>query len=122
MPVIARSCWGLALGLALLALGCATPPHGTIGAILGQQGDGRVFIRAAPEDLGAAQAGLRPGDEIMFIDGVQASTLSPEELSALLGGPVGAPVQLTVLRDEEVLRVTVTRTEARKYAPGAPLE
>jgi C-terminal processing protease CtpA/Prc len=121
MPAIGLSCWGLALGL-LVGLGCATPPHGTIGAILGQQSDGRVFIRAAPEDLGAAKAGLQPGDEIMFIDGVQASTLSPEELSALLGGPVGAPVQLTVLREGEVMRVTVTRTMARKYTPGMPTE
>lgn len=100
----------------LLSLACAPAPHGTIGAILGQQSDGRVFIRAAPEDLGAAKAGLQPGDEILFIDGVQASTLSPEQLSQLLGGPVGAPVDLTVIREGEVLRVTVTRTEAREYA------
>ncbi|HEY6725125.1 MAG TPA: PDZ domain-containing protein [Polyangiaceae bacterium] len=98
------------------AAGCGPPPHGTIGAILGQQNDGRVFVRDTPADLGAAQAGLQPGDEILFIDGVQASSLSPERLSEVLGGPVGADVQLTVLRDGQVLRVTVTRTEARRYS------
>ena len=108
-----------ALALAL-GSGCGPPPHGTIGAILGQQGDGRVFVRDAPPDLGAAQAGLLPGDEILFIDGVQASSLSPERLSEALGGPVGATVDLTVLREGEVLRVTVTRTEARRYSSSVP--
>ena len=101
---------------ASLGIACGPPPHGTIGAILGQQTDGRVFIRDAPADLAAAKAGLRPGDELLFIDGVQASSLSPEELSQLLGGPVGEPVQLTVLRSGEVLRMTVTRSEARRYS------
>lgn len=100
---------------------CGPPPRGTIGAILGQQGDGRLFIRDAPADLGAAKAGLKPGDEILFIDGVQASSLTPEQVSQLLNGPVGEPVQLTVIRDNEVLRVTVTRTEARRYSRTAPL-
>lgn len=116
-----RRCVGMLAFLVsvLGSSGCGPPPHGTIGAILGQQGDGRVFVRDAPPDLGAAQAGLRPGDEILFIDGVQASSLSPEQLSHVLGGPVGAPVDLTVLRDGQVLRVTVTRTEARRYT-GTP--
>jgi C-terminal processing protease CtpA/Prc len=113
-----RRCFTLvALGAsAWVGIACGPAPHGTIGAILGQQNDGRVFIRDAPADLAAAQAGLQPGDEILFIDGVQASSLSPERLSEVLGGPVGAPVQLTVLRKGEVLRITVTRSEARQYS------
>jgi len=114
-----------ALGLLTLlasvaASSCGPPPHGTIGAILGQKNDGRVFVRDAPPGLGAAEAGLRPGDEILFIDGVQASALSPEQLSEVLGGPIGAPVELTVLRDGQVLRVSVTRTEARQYSGTLP--
>src|SRR5687768_13592823 len=113
-----RRCFRLiALGAsASVGIACGPAPHGTIGAILGQQNDGRVFIRDVPPDLAAAQAGLEPGDEILFIDGVQASSLSPEELSQLLGGPVGAPVQLTLLRKGEVLRITVTRSEARRHS------
>lgn len=100
---------------------CGGPPRGTIGAILGQQSDGRLFIRDAPPDLGAAKAGLKPGDEILFIEGVQASSLTPEQVSQLLNGPVGEPVQLTVIRNKEVLRVSVTRTEARRYYKMVPL-
>ncbi len=82
-----------------------------------------MFIRDVPEDLGASEAGLKPGDEIMFVDGVEAATLAPEQLAQLLEGPVGTTVDLTVLRDGEVLRVSVTRTEARKYSrKKAPLE
>lgn len=126
MPGTAREQCQRSVGLltlvASLALsgGCGPPPHGTIGAILAQKNDGRVFVRDAPPDLGAAEAGLLPGDEILFIDGVQASSLSPEQLSQALGGVVGAPVQLTVLRDGQVLRVTVTRTEARRYSGSVP--
>lgn len=126
MPGTALEHWRRCVELLTLAatgavsIACGPPPHGTIGAILGQQGDGRVFVRDAPADLGAAEAGLRPGDEILFIDGVQASSLSPQQLSEVLGGPVGAPVQLTVLRDGQVLRITVTRTEARRYSGTLP--
>ena len=121
----ARAVSALVRALTLLASvaassACGPPPHGTIGAILGQQGDGRVFVRDAPPGLGAEKAGLRPGDEILFIDGVQASSLSPEQLSEVLGGPIGAPVDLTVLRDGQVLRLTVTRTEARQYSGTLP--
>jgi C-terminal processing protease CtpA/Prc len=97
---------------------CTPVSHGTIGAMLGQQNDGRLFIRATPQGLAAAEAGLEPGDEILFIEGIEARTLTPEQISELLGGPVGAPVQLTVLRNEEVLRVTLERTEAEKYSPA----
>ena len=125
-PEIQRSaasiCRALVAAVAVAAtVACGPPPRGTIGAILGQQGDGRLFIRDAPPDLGAAKAGLEPGDEILFIEGVQASSLTPEQVSELLNGPVGEPVQLTVVRDNEVLRVTVTRTEARRYTKTTPL-
>ena len=117
-----RRWFGLLTLLASVAASsaCGPAPHGTIGAILGQQGDGRVFVRDAPPGLGAEQAGLRPGDEILFVDGVQASSLSPEQLSEALGGPIGAPVDLTVLRDGQVVRVTVTRTEAQQYSGRLP--
>jgi len=105
-----------ALSLALLLAACGPPPPGTIGAILGHQGNGRLFIRATPAGLGAAEAGVRPGDEILFIDGIQVTGLTSDQISQMLRGPVGAPVQLTLQRGEQIIRVSVTRTEARRYA------
>jgi len=115
----------MALVLAVL-LGCGGGQRGTIGAVLGQQNDGRVYVRDAPPGLGAERAGLRPGDEILFIDGVQARKMTPNQLHQALSGPLGEPVKLTLIRNGKVMRVTVTRTEPQAYrlegepAPGAP--
>ena len=90
-------------------VGCASE-HGTIGAQLGQKGDGRLFIREVPPGLAAAQAGLQPGDEITLIDGRDARDFDEKGLHKLLAGDVGDPVKLTVLRGEKVLHVTLRRT------------
>jgi C-terminal processing protease CtpA/Prc len=103
------------LVLWLVLLGCGGSQRGTIGAVLAQRGDGRVYVRDAPEGLGAEQAGLKPGDEILFIDGIHARAMTAQQVHQALSGPVGAPVKLTVLRDGKIVRLTVTRTQARKY-------
>jgi C-terminal processing protease CtpA/Prc len=94
-----------------MTAGCASE-HGTIGAQLGQKGDGRLFIREVPPGLAAAQAGLQPGDEITLIDGRDARDFDEKGLHKLLAGDVGDPVKLTVLRGEKVLHVTLRRTPA----------
>jgi C-terminal processing protease CtpA/Prc len=103
-----------AFGSFVLALGvsaCATPV-GTVGALIGQRPDGRLLIREAPPALGAANAGLRAGDEILLIDGRDVRALRSAAIHQALTGEVGRPVRLTVLRHEQVLRVTVQRTAA----------
>ena len=107
------------LYLSLLAA-CATS-RGTIGAVIAQDSDsGRLFLREVPESLAAGQANLKPGDEILLIDGLDVRRLDPEQINALLTGDVGSPVKLTVIRQEQVLRVTLKRTEAHRLAkkPG----
>ncbi len=103
MQIIARN-----LALAL-ALACASQ-RGTIGANLGQQPDGRLFVREVPPGLAAAKAGLEPGDEVTLINGRDVRTLDEKSLHALLAGEVGDSVKLTVLRGERVIHVTVART------------
>lgn len=100
---------------------CASS-QGTIGAMIGQQRDGRLFLREVPEDLAAARAGLRPGDEVLLIDGRDVRRMTPEQVHLALSGEVGEPVKLTVLRGERVIRVTLSRTQARrlKRSEGAP--
>src|SRR5512140_648254 len=63
---------GLFAVLAVLgALGSAAcaAEQGTIGAVLGQRPDGRLFVRDVPPLLAARKSGLLPGDEILLIDG-----------------------------------------------------
>jgi len=93
-----------------VALGACRPPPGTIGAILARAPDGSLRIDEAPAGLAAAEAGLEPGDQILLIDGVDVRALDAAGVHAALSGDVGEPVKLTVIRDDEVLRVTLART------------
>lgn len=92
------------------ALGACTPPPGTIGAVLARSPDGSLRVSEAPAGLAAAEAGLAPGDQILLIDGVDVRALDAEAVHAALSGEVDEPVKLTVIRDDEVLRVTLART------------
>jgi C-terminal processing protease CtpA/Prc len=98
--------WAL-LFLALVACG---PGMGSIGAMLTKNHtDGKVIVRQVPRDMEAAQAGLEPGDEILFIDGRDARAMTADEVHQELVGPVGTTLRLTILRGETVLRLTVRR-------------
>lgn len=53
---------------------------------------------------------LRIGDEILEIDGVDAKTLTLDELTQKLRGKPNTPVTLKILRDNETLTKTLTRS------------
>lgn len=109
--------------LVTATLGACAPKKGTIGAILGQDAEGRLFVREVPAGLAAERADLRPGDEILLIDGHDARAMGPRGVHEALEGKVDEPVKLTLVRNGEVLRVTLKRTPARKHrlqgGPGA---
>jgi len=105
----------LLLAFGVLAAIACTPPRGTIGAVIAQDDQsGRLFVREVPPGLAADKAGIRPGDEILLIDGLDVRAMNPHQIHAALSGDVDAPVKLTLVRGEGVLRVTLKRTEARK--------
>jgi len=108
--------WCLVFGL----IGCAAQ-RGTIGAMLGRQPDGRLFVRQVPPELAASQAGLRAGDEILLIDGQDVRALDERQVHQALSGEVGQPVKLTLQRGNGVLRVTLKRTPVpRPRRPESP--
>ncbi len=94
---------------------------GTIGALLGQKPDGRLFVRDVPEGLAADRVGLEPGDEVLLIDGKDVRQMGERELYRALSGDIGTRVKLTVVRGDAVIRVTLVRTPAPPKArrPGA---
>lgn len=98
-----------------LAVGACGASQGTIGAVLAKDGDGRLFVRDVPTGLAASEGGLEPGDEILLIDGRDARALGARGVHAALSGTVGEPVKLTLVRKSEIVRVTLRRTEARRY-------
>ncbi|HEX8038559.1 MAG TPA: S41 family peptidase [Chryseosolibacter sp.] len=74
-----------------------TGQYGGIGAIT-RSINGRTVVTMIIEGYGAQKGGLRIGDEIVAIDGVQLSKLSREESGQLMRGQVGTPVTLSVKR------------------------
>jgi C-terminal processing protease CtpA/Prc len=111
---------GRAVALALLfllsSLAACEAPRGTIGAVIAQDGDsGRLFVRDVPPGLAAAKAGVQRGDEILLIDGVDVRPMTSHQIHAALSGEVDATVKLTLVRGvDQIIRVTLKRTEARK--------
>jgi C-terminal processing protease CtpA/Prc len=97
-------------------------PRGTIGAVIAQDDpSGRLFVRDAPPGLAAAKAGVQNGDEILLIDGLDVRAMNTHQIHVALSGDVDATVKLTLVRKDQILRVTLKRTEARKLvkSPGA---
>ena len=103
----------------VLALSCA-PQQGTIGAVLAQQTDGSLYVRDVPPGLAADKSGLKPGDQILLIEGMDVRMMDDKQVHRALSGDVGTSVKLTVIRGEEVLHVTVKRTPARRLPRPAP--
>jgi C-terminal processing protease CtpA/Prc len=108
-----------AIAAATLALAACAPQRGTIGAVLGQRKDGRLFVREVPEGLAAARSGLSPGDEILLVDGKDVRSLPEGELHRVLSGDVGGRVKLTIARGDAALRLTLVRTPAPTTRPAA---
>ncbi len=116
----------LARGLAVVGLcaaGCGASGPGTVGAVLGRDNETRALhVRDVPPGLGAEQAGLRPGDEIVMIDGLYVKDLGSADVRAKLRGDPGSTVALTVVRGDEVRHVKVTRAPMRERRPAPPRE
>jgi len=101
-------------GLIFLTFACAGQ-RGTIGAVLAQDQDQRLFVRETPDGLAADRGGLEVGDEILTIDGHDARAMSVASVHQALSGDVGEPVKLTLVRRGNVVRVTLKRTPAKKH-------
>ncbi|MFC1642384.1 PDZ domain-containing protein [Myxococcota bacterium] len=112
------SAWviGAAAGGAVWLVACASD-RGTIGAVLGQDSQNQLTVRHVPPKLGADQAGVKPGDEVLLIDGVDVRTLDARRVHELLSGEVGQSVKFTLVRNGRVLRVTVRRTPVERWRP-----
>lgn len=112
-----------ALLLALVLCSCGGSGVGSIGAVLAKDGEsGAVYVRETPEGNVAARAGLLPGDQVKLIDGVLCDGLTKEQIQALLRGPIGSTVRLTIVRGEQVLHVELTREAMQRIEVAPPRE
>ena len=65
----------------------------------------------------AAKAGLRSGDEVIAIDGVDMTGTSPDDARLKVLGPAGTDVVLTILRSGEANPFDVKITRAKIVTP-----
>jgi len=74
-----------------------TGQYGGIGALTREMGN-RTVVTMIMEGFAAEKGGLKIGDEILKINAVELSKISPQEASTLMKGEVGDPVSLTIKR------------------------
>lgn len=74
-----------------------TGQYGGIGAVT-REIDNRTVITMVYEAYPAYKNGLRIGDEVVKMDGVELNKLSREEAEHLMRGQVGTPVKLAIKR------------------------
>lgn len=82
-----------------------------IGIQMGLDKTHKLVVIAPIEGSPAAAAGLMPMDEIAEVDGKATSTMSVEQASKMIRGPINTPVTLTINRNNERKPVTITRGE-----------
>jgi C-terminal peptidase prc len=71
----------------------------------------RVVVSTVGADGPAARAGLRPGDELVRVDGRSTRGMPLSEVSRRVRGDAGTPVTLRISRDGQELDVVPTRAE-----------
>lgn len=71
---------------------------GGIGAWVRQREDGAITLSPMPGQP-ADRAGIQEGDVLLSVDGTSVASLSVDEVVALVRGPVGSTVHLTVRRE-----------------------
>lgn len=81
-----------------------------IGATISQNKDTLVMTVVTPfANAPAYQAGMRPGDILIGVDGEDVQGQDLTDVVTRIKGPEGTTVVVTVLRGEEVLDLTITR-------------
>ena len=95
-----------------------------IGVYMTQNKEKDVVEVVEPIEGGPAEAaGIKAGDEILEVDGVEYKAEQSEEMSKNIKGEEGTDVKLKIRRGEEVFEITVTRANVHlKYVAGAMLE
>lgn len=88
-----------------------------IGAEVSMRSGQPVIVAPIPGSP-AQQAGIRPGDAIVRVDGQEVAGLTVEQVVNLVRGPAGTAVTLTVIHEGETNLDDVTVTRAQITVPS----
>ena len=75
---------------------------------------GKLYVNEVSEGHPSHKADIRPGDQIVKINGVETSGKERPQISQLLRGPKGTSVNLMLLRDGTVINKTIVREEIKQ--------
>ncbi|MCP4606824.1 MAG: PDZ domain-containing protein [Proteobacteria bacterium] len=67
-----------------------------------------IVFEVRPESL-SEEAGLKPGDLLLAVDGDDISNASYEAVRAVLRGPVGTKARITIKRGDKILDIEIER-------------
>jgi carboxyl-terminal processing protease len=88
-----------------------TGHYSGIGIYLSFNTNGYPAITGTVPGSPAAAAGLQAGDQIMKVGDTDLKGLTSDQASALIQGPNGSKVSLTIQRGAQTFSVTITRAE-----------
>ncbi len=89
-----------------------TGQYGGIGSLI-RAVDGDVFISEPYEGFPAQVSGLKAGDKILMIDGVEVAGKDQDEISKMLKGQSGTGLEITFERFGEIDKVNLKRQEIK---------
>jgi carboxyl-terminal processing protease len=91
-----------------------TGQYGGIGAMT-RDFDNRTFVSMVIEGFPAFENGLKVGDEVLAINGIDLTVLSREEANQLMKGQIGTQVELKVSRygTKEPITLNFTRSKIK---------
>lgn len=81
-----------------------------IGVVITLDNDGNIIVLAPFEDSSAYEADVKPGDIIAAVDGVEYDDMN-EAVNHIKGGPEGSIVNITFIRDGEILEKDIERRQ-----------
>lgn len=76
--------------------------------------NGKLFVNEVSEGHPSQKNDIRPGDQIVKINGVEVEGKERSQISQLLRGPKGSPVNLVLSREGIVINKTITREEIKQ--------
>ena len=86
-----------------------TGEYSGVGITLSPNEDGFIEVIAPTEDTPAYEAGIKRGDVILKVDGVQYAGSEIDVAAAAIRGPAGTRVTLVILRDGQEMEFTMRR-------------
>lgn len=76
--------------------------------------NGKLFVNEVSDGHPSQKNDIRPGDQIVKINGIAIEGKERSQISQLLRGPKGTPVDLILLRDGNTINKTIVREEIKQ--------